>query len=114
MTVETILEPLVKHKLFGSPEEAARKLARNCVLKQIDTYRQRVAEFEHKHGMSFEQFTRYTTERTAHLRKLGDMPPEKLQILSQDIMLDEDDWLDWKIAEEMLESWLGFGAETKQ
>jgi hypothetical protein len=114
MTVETILDPLVKRKLFNTPEDAARKLARNYILQQIETYNQRIAEFERKRGMSFEQFTRYTAERTAHLRNPGDMSPEKLQILSQDIMRDEDDWLDWKVAEEMLESWLGLGAETKQ
>jgi len=114
MAVETILEPLVKHGLFSTPEEAARKLVRNHVLQQIDTYRQRVTEFERKHGVNFEQFTRYTAERTTRLRNPGDMPPDKLQILSQDIMREEDDWLDWKVAEEMLESWLGLGVETKQ
>jgi hypothetical protein len=111
MTVETILEPFVKRKLFGSPEEAARTLARNYILQQIDTYKQRVTELERKHGMSFEQFTRYTAERTARLRNPGDTPPEKLRILSEDIMRDEEDWLDWKVAEEMLESWLGLEAE---
>ena len=111
MTVETILEPFVKRKLFGSLEEAARKLAVSYILQQIKTYEHRVAEFEDKHGMTFEQFTRYTAERTAHLRNPGDMPPEKLLILSQDVMLDEDDWLDWKVAEEMLESWLGLKSE---
>ena len=107
MTVEAILEPFVRRKLFVSQEEAAQKLARNYILQQVDTYKQRIAEFERKHGMSFEQFTRYTTERTARLRNLGDTPKEKLQILSQDIMRDEEDWLDWKAAEEMLTSWLG-------
>jgi hypothetical protein len=29
-------------------------------------------------------------------------------------MRDEEDWLDWKVAEEMLESWLGLGVETRQ
>ena len=111
MTVEAILEPFVRRKLFISQEEAARKLVRNYVLQQIDTHKQRIAEFERKHGMSFDQFTRYTSERTARLRDPGDTPKEKLQILSQDIMRDEEDWLDWKVAEEMLESWLGLESE---
>ena len=112
MTVEAILEPFVERKLFGSLEEAARKLAVNYILQQIDIYKQRVAELERKHGMSFDQFTRYTAERTAHLCNPGNTPPEKLLILSQYVMLDEDDWLDWKVAEEMLESWLGLSSET--
>ena len=41
------------------------------------------------------------------------MPPDKLHILGEDIMLDEDDWLDWKVAEEMLESWLGLRTESE-
>ena len=114
MTVETILEPFVRRKLFSTPEEAARKLARNYILQQIETCKQRVTEFERKHGISFEQFTRYTAERTARLRNPGDTPPEKLSILSEDIMSDEEDWLDWKVAEEMLESWLGLESEPAQ
>lgn len=114
MTVETILEPFVRRKLFDSTEEAARKLARNYILQQIETYKQRIAEFERRHGMSFEQFTRYTAERTARLHNPGDTPPEKLRILSEDIMRDEEDWLDWKVAEEMLESWLGLESEPVQ
>jgi hypothetical protein len=114
MAVETVLEPFVRRKLFSTPEEAARKLARNYILQQLDIYKQRIAEFERKHGMNFEQFTRYTSERTARLRNPGDTPPEKLSILSQDIMSDEEDWLDWKVAEEMLESWLGLESEPAQ
>jgi hypothetical protein len=28
-------------------------------------------------------------------------------------MQDEDDWLDWKVAREMLENWLGLQQETE-
>jgi len=110
MAVETVLEPFVRRKLFSTPEEAARKLARSYILQQLDIYKQRIAEFERKHGMSFEQFTRYTSERTARLRS-GEMSQEQRQILGQDVMRDEEDWLDWKVAEEMLESWLGLESE---
>ena len=109
MSVEMVLEPLVKRKLFSSPEEAARKLVRDYVLHQIAAYKQQSAEMERRHGMSFEQFTRYTAGRTARLRNPGEMSPEQRQILSEDVMRDEEDWLDWKVAEEMLQSWLGLG-----
>ncbi len=54
--------------------------------------------------MSFEQFTRYTAERTAYLRNSTDLSLDERRSLNEEIMLDEDDWLDWKAAEEMLSS----------
>ena len=32
--------------------------------------------------------------------------------LGQAIMQNEDDWLDWKAAQEMLESWIGVRREV--
>jgi len=72
--------------------------------QKIGPCKQRIAELERKHGMSFEQFTRYTGERTAHLRHSTDLSLDERRSLNEEIMLDEDDWLDWKAAEEMLSS----------
>jgi hypothetical protein len=62
--------------------------------------------------MDFEQFTRYTSERTALLRRANGQPNEERQRLAQAIMQDEDDWLEWKAAEGMLQSWLGLQEES--
>ena len=113
MSVETIFEPLVRRKLFASSEEAARKLVRHYVLQQIATYRHQIAEFERRHGMDFEQFTRYTSERTALLRRTDRQSDEERQRLAQAIMQDEDDWLEWKATEDMLQSWLGLQEESQ-
>lgn len=110
--VETILEPLVTRRLFATPEEAAQKLVRDYVLRQIMSCRERIGAFERKSGMDFSHFTEYTSERTALLRRSTDLPPEQRQSLAQAVMQEEDDWLDWKAAEEFLQSWLGLQAET--
>jgi len=75
-------------------------------MRPVDVCKQKIVELERKHGMSFEQFTRYTAERTARLRRPGEMSQVQRQTLAQEVMQDEEDWLDWKAAEEMLQSWL--------
>jgi hypothetical protein len=46
------------------------------------------------------------SERSALLAS-GCLPADQLKALGQAIMTEEDDWLDWKAAREMLDSWLG-------
>lgn len=61
--------------------------------------------------MRFEQFAEYLHERSLLLEE-GDLSPEQRQILGRAIRQEEDDWLDWKVAREMLESWLGLHREV--
>ncbi len=110
--VETILEPLVARRLFASAEEAAQKLVRDYVLRQIISCRDRIVALEHKYGMDFGRFTQYTSERTALLRRSTDLLPEQRQSLARAVMQEEDDWLDWKATEELLQSWLGLQTEA--
>ena len=112
MTTEAILSPLVKRGLFDDVEDAARALVRNYVLQQIDACRSEIAGYESKHGMSFEQFTRYTGKRTTQLSQHSNLPEAQRATLAQAIMEDEQDWLEWKAAEEMLHSWLGLKEEA--
>ncbi|MEK6574188.1 MAG: hypothetical protein AABZ58_07720, partial [Chloroflexota bacterium] len=65
--VVALVEPLVRHKAFPSTEEAVRELVAGFVLRQIDRYRERIAEFEKRHGMTFEQFGAYLKERSMTL-----------------------------------------------
>ena len=75
-------------------------------MRPVDVCKQKIVELERKHGMSFEQFTRYTAERTARLRNPGEMSPEQRRALAEGVMRNEEDWLDWKATEEMLQGWL--------
>lgn len=110
-TVSAVMEPLIKRKIFLTEEEAVRSLLREYVLQQISTLRQELTGFERKHGMRFEQFTEYLHERSLLLEE-SDLLPEQRQALGRAIMQEEDDWLDWKVTREMLESWLGLHREV--
>jgi hypothetical protein len=109
--VESVVEPLVKRKLFATEEEAVRSLLREYILQQIGQLQRELSGFERKYGMSFEQFVRYVHERSALLEE-GDLSPDQRKVLGRAVMQEEDDWLDWKAAREMLESWLGLRQEV--
>jgi hypothetical protein len=110
-TISTAIEPLIKRRIFNTEEEAVRELLREYILAQITALRQEVDCFEQKYGMRFEQFGGYLHERSALLES-GDFSTGQRQALGQAIMQEEDDWLDWKVAQEMLESWLGLRQEA--
>ncbi len=61
--------------------------------------------------MRFEQFSDYVHERSV-LLKSGDLSTEQRRTLGQAIMQEEDDWLDWKASQEMVESWIGIRKEV--
>ena len=107
--VAAILEPLVEHQAFASVEEAARKLVSGFILGEIDEYREQIASLEKRYGMSFEQFSAYLKERSSLLTD-GQLELQHRKRIAQAVMTEEEDWLDWKVAREFLESWLGLHA----
>jgi Arc/MetJ-type ribon-helix-helix transcriptional regulator len=109
--VAAIVEPLVRSRAFASAEDAIRTLVRDYILRQIQHYSDRLAALEKGHGMSFEQFSAYLKERSALLAN-GHLDPEQKRRVAQAVMVEEEEWLDWKIAREFLESWLGLKAEA--
>lgn len=110
-TFATAMEPLIRRKIFATEEQAGRELVREYVLRQITSLQQNLAHFEHKYGMSFERFGEYLHERSILLES-EQLSLQQRQSLGQAIMLEEDDWLDWKASLEMLDSWLGLRQET--
>jgi len=62
--------------------------------------------------MNYQQFRQYLRERSELLVK-DDLSDEKRQILGKAVMVEEDDLLDWKVAREILESWLGLRQEIE-
>ena len=96
-----IIEPFVKRGIFESPEKAVAEMARDYVLHQIERYRTKVEQYETQYGMRYEQFQTYLQARTTHLTTHPS--PE----LHQAIMEEEEDALNWKIARDMLNNWLG-------
>mgnify|MGYP001572826100 FL=1 len=107
----TQVEALIKRNIFASEEEAIQELVRDYVLRQMAVLQDGVLQFERKYGMNFQQFNQYLHERSALLEKKS-LSREHLQTLNAAVMQEEDDWLDWKAAREMLENWLGLRQET--
>ncbi|HID85780.1 MAG TPA: hypothetical protein EYP55_00175 [Anaerolineae bacterium] len=110
-TITTIVEPLVKREIFATPEEAVRELTVGYILQQISSHQRQIAKLERKYGMNFTKFTQYVHERAAMLQS-ETLSPEQRQSLGRALMAEEDDWLDWKVAVEMLQSWLGLREEV--
>jgi len=110
-TVNMLFEPLIRRKIFASERDAVRELLGNYILQQISTLQSEINRFRQKYGMNFERFSEYLHERSALLQK-DSLSPDKRKVLGRAIMVEEDDWLDWKVAREMLESWLGLREEV--
>ncbi|MBN2088938.1 hypothetical protein JW964_04970 [candidate division KSB1 bacterium] len=94
-----IIQPLVDSGLFENAETAVRDLLIDYVLHQVKCYRTIIEKFEQKYSMNYSQFNQYLAHRAKNL-------PQKSSA-SKNFMLEEEDALDWKIATEMLQSWLG-------
>lgn len=109
--VSAVIKPLITRKIFVSEEEAVRVLLRDYMLRQITDLQHRVEQFSQKYEMDFHQFNDYLHERSALLTG-GTLTQEQQQTLGRAIMEEEDDWLDWKAAQEMLENWLGVRQEA--
>jgi hypothetical protein len=109
--VSAVIEPLIKRKIFVTEEQAIRELLREYILRQIAALQRELARFERKYGMHFERFGEYLHERSI-LLETDRLSSEQRQTLGRAIMQEEDDWLDWKVAKEMLESWLGLRQEV--
>ena len=105
------VEPLVRRQIFATEEQAARELVRDYVLRQVTSLQREVARFERKYGMHYERFGEYLHERSTRL-ETSSLELGQRQALGQAVMREEDDWLDWKAAQEMLDSWLGVRREV--
>ncbi|MGQ0604969.1 MAG: hypothetical protein ACT4QE_25090 [Anaerolineales bacterium] len=108
-----IVEPLVQHGAFSSAEVAVRELVADYILRQIDRYRERIAELERQYGMPFEKFGGYLRARSAQITHTT-LEKEEQRRLAQAVMQEEDDWQDWKEARDFLNGWLGIQAEARR
>lgn len=104
--VATIIEPFVRRGLFPTAESAVSEMARDYVLRQIERYQKTINTLQAKYGMTYEQFNAYLKARSTTLAT------SPSPTLNQAIIAEEEDALDWKIAREMLQSWLGLKSET--
>ncbi len=104
--VATVVEPFVRRGLFASTEQAVVEMARDYILRQIEHHQAIIEKFQAKYGMSYEQFVAYLKSRSAKL------VAEPIPGLSQAVMSEEEDALEWNVADEMLQAWLGLRSEV--
>lgn len=106
--LSAVVEPFVRRGLFPNVEMAVTEIARDYILHQIDHYRSIEAALEARYGMSYGQFEDYLHARSETLHRSPN------SMLNQAVMAEEDDALDWKIARDMIKSWLGLRREVVQ
>jgi hypothetical protein len=94
-----IVDPLVDNGLYENAETAIKDLMANHILHQIEHYREIISQYENKYGMTYTLFSAYVKERAKILA--SDTSIQK------NFMIEEDDAQDWKIASDMLQSWMG-------
>ncbi|MBI5651381.1 MAG: hypothetical protein HZC40_13210 [Chloroflexi bacterium] len=104
--VTTVIEPFVRRGLFSSPEQAVSEMARDYILRQIERHRATIEKLQTRYGMNYAQFNAYLKSRAATLLTMPN------PVLGKAVMQEEQDALDWKIATEMLQSWLGLQSEV--
>lgn len=80
-----IADSLVIEAKFASKEDALRSLARSAVRDRMARYRRRIQRLERKYETDFVGFTRAIESKAT---------PQQ-----------EDDWLTWKSAIEMMNEW---------
>ncbi len=111
MNTTRIVESLVKNKIFANEKDIMKELLQDYIVRQINKLKREITRFERKYGMSFDHFSEYLHERSELIEK-GNLSSKEHHILGQAVMQEEDDWLDWKVAKEMLESWIGLRREA--
>ena len=82
---ERMFEPLIREKLFKDYEELLKHLMLTYIDQQMKTYQKKVHDFEKKHQLSFEDFTRSLKGKAS--------------------WKDEDEWMDWEDAVIFLKKW---------
>lgn len=92
--IPILIEPLVQRGMYGSQEEALKGLVLRYVQEQIIEAEQEIARFQKKYGMSFEEWSD--------------------SLVSKATIEEEDDWMEWESARDMLESWQRIKADIEQ
>ena len=83
--LQQVAHSLVARKRYATVEEALWELALSAVRSKTVSYQRRIRKLENKYGTDFDQFT--------------------LRLKNQATPIEEDDWLAWRSAKNMLADW---------
>jgi hypothetical protein len=84
--------PLLKLGLYNSPGEFIKDVTSDFIKHKIQFYKKQLKTFEKRYSMSFDALSR------------------KLETGAS--ILEEDDWMEWEAAENMLKVWKKAARET--
>ncbi len=85
-------KPLVDLGLYDSTREFIRDITLEFIKNKVESYKKQLKFFEKKYGMSFSAFSK-------KLKKGASIP-------------EEDDWMEWEAAENMIKVWKQAARET--
>jgi len=103
-TIANYIQPLIKRQIFISEDEAIQAVIKYYIDNQISDLKEINKNFEKKYGINFQNFEKKLHEKSTQLLDQNFSKKNKLE-LSQNIMNEEDDWLEWKASYEMLQTW---------
>ncbi len=104
--VNAVLDPFVRLGLFESHQKAVTEMARDYILRQVEEHQAVIETLQTKYGMNYDQFNAYLQARATALASNPD--PR----LNRAVMIEEEDALNWKIAQQMLTRLLGLQTEA--
>ena len=84
-TLEAIANSLVSTGRYRTQTDAIRAMALDQIDRKIASYERRVKQFQKKHRVGFEAYTR--------------------KIKRHATMQQEDEWMEWEAALDMLDEW---------
>ena len=89
-----LIEPFVRTGVYSNPEQALKHIFLDYIQRQINWAKAELRRYEQKHGKTFEEWT---------------------QVLSgQATIADEDEWMEWEAAQDMLSGWQQLKTELEQ
>jgi hypothetical protein len=89
---DRIFTPLVREGIFKSYDELLKSLLLDYIDRQIARFDGQARDFEAKHGMTFEEYTRNLSGRAS--------------------IAEEDEWMDWEEALLFLGKWKKIKRQT--
>lgn len=106
MTMPEVIEPFIQRGMFTDVDTAVAEMARNYTTHHIQQHQTTIDRLQTQYGMTYEQFVAYLQARADILTQNPD------PVLNEAVMQEEEDALEWKIAQEMLHNWLSIQAEA--
>jgi hypothetical protein len=106
MPMPNVIEPFIRRGVFADSDAAIAEMARAYTARHIQQYQATIDRLQAQYGMSYEAFLAYLQARAEILTQTPD------GALNEAIMQEEEDALEWKIAQEMRYNWLAIQAEA--